>query len=95
MKSPRLTALLAGLVLLLITSSSVFAAGGPYTAWSQGFDTDTAGWLDNDDSPGFGTITQVPSGTDGITSASGTGHAVVASSGDSGPFTRFGGYRSV
>ena len=41
---------------------------------------------------GGATITRVPSGTAGITSSSGVGHAVLTSG--NGPFTRYGGYSS-
>jgi len=49
--------------------------------YSNGFETDTAGW----DSP-----TRVASGTGGITSASGGFHATTAAG--AGDFTRWGGY---
>lgn len=69
--------------------------------WNQDFEVDSAGWLDNDDYAGYGNIDQVASGggTLGLTSASGSGHAEVQQVGDpgdeSGPFSRFDGYRSV
>ena len=70
--------------------------------WNQGFETDASGWLDNDDYAGYGNIDQVASGggTLGLTSATGSsGHAEVQQVGpvgdESGPFSRFDGYRSV
>jgi hypothetical protein len=83
-----------GLALAVATTAS---AG---TVWDQGFETDAAGWLDDDDFAGFGNIDQVASGggTLGLTSASGSGHAEVQQVGpvgdESGPFSRFDGYRS-
>jgi hypothetical protein len=80
---------------------------GPAGAYSNNFDSDTAGWFDN----GANTITQQPSGyanpayADGITSASDGFHArldrgecgtQVGGGGNtvncSGPFTQWGGY---
>jgi len=78
--------------------TSVAQAG---QVWFQGFETDASGWLDNDDFAGFGNIDQVSSGagTLGLTSATGGGHAEVQQVGpvgdESGPFSRFDGYRSV
>ncbi|MCC6490357.1 MAG: PEP-CTERM sorting domain-containing protein [Candidatus Hydrogenedentes bacterium] len=62
----------------------------------QGFETDTSGWLDNDDFAGYGDISRVASGTGGIASADGSFHAIVQGTPQSSaPFTRFGGYSSV
>ena len=79
---------------LALCAGSVFAGEVFY----QGFETDTAGWLD--ESNGWaGTVTRVSSGTLGITSASGSNHAHFAQSysdnagGVTGGFTRFDGYR--
>lgn len=69
----------------------------PYTdttVWDQGFETDTAGWLDIDDS-WYSTVTRVSSGTDGIVSATGDWHAVMAQDVDTGPFSRFDQYRDI
>ncbi len=64
--------------------------------WEQGFETDTAGWFDNDDFADYGDITRVPSGTNGIASATGTHHAVVDQTpAGAGPFSRFDGYRDA
>jgi phage gp45-like len=38
-------------------------AVGVATVFSQGFETDTSDWLDENDSPGFGTINRTASGT--------------------------------
>ena len=55
----------------------------------QGFEDDIDGWLEFSNSG----ITQVPSGTGGITSASGNFHAeAVPGDGNTGPFTRWNGY---
>jgi hypothetical protein len=56
------------------------------TSWSQGFESDTDGWLENDPAA---RIARVASGTAGITSASGSNHAVMTGE---GMFTRFGSY---
>ena len=54
--------------------------------FSQGFETDTAGWLTNG-----GTVTRVATGSGGIASAQGSFHGVATE----GTFTRFGAYSSV
>jgi hypothetical protein len=61
-------------------------------AFFNGFETDTSGWFDY-----VGSITRVPSGTNGVSSAEGNWHAevVVGPSNGNGVFTRFGGYSSV
>lgn len=64
------------------------------TVFSQGFESDASGWLDDDDFAGFGQVNRVASGTGGIASADGGFHAVMTQTG-AGPFTRFDGYRSV
>ena len=59
--------------------------------FDQGFETDTSGWLDYNS-----TVTQVASGTGGITSADGASHATLNNNAtQTGAFTRFGGYSSV
>ncbi|GEM_PF-1606975 len=69
-----------GLPLLLTQKASAIAT------YSNGFEANTADW--NNDT---GTISQVPSGTDGITAATGSGYAKIT-----GPvFTRWGGYGST
>lgn len=68
------------------------AHADPITVFSNGFETNTAGWFD------FPTvISRVPSGTNGIPSASGGHHMVVpgGSPTTGGAFTRWGEYRSV
>jgi hypothetical protein len=54
-------------------------------AFAQGFEDDREGWFDFG-----GTLTRVPSGTNGVTSADGAWHAETT-----GAFTRWGGYNSV
>jgi hypothetical protein len=74
-------ALMAAPVLVFAVAGSpqAFAA----TLYSQGFETDTAGW--------FG-VTRVSSGTDGVTSASGAYHAEAPTG--TGSYTNWGGYNS-
>lgn len=61
------------------------------TVYSQGFETDTAGWYDSSNG-WYGSINQV---TGPLTPAAGTGYAVVSGDANSAPFTRFGGYSAV
>ncbi|MEM6314548.1 MAG: hypothetical protein AAF743_10695 [Planctomycetota bacterium] len=90
---------------LICTIGLLAAANTAYAGevFFQGFETDTAGYFDVDDN-WFGQATRVASGTDGITSSSGSFHAVfeqgLAQSNDpadgiSAPFTRFDTSRSV
>lgn len=58
--------------------------------WDQGFETDTDGWLDDSDIPGYGEIQRVSSGTDSIDSSDGSFHAQIV---EEYPFSRFDGYR--
>lgn len=67
------------------------AAAAIPVAFSQGFESDTSGWVSGG---GYGSITRVPSGTGGIASAEGSWHASVAND-PSGPYTQFGGYRNT
>ena len=62
--------------------------------WVQGFESGTEGWFDSSDA-WYGTVDRVTSGTGGITSASGDYHAMVSGDADSGPFSRFDGYRDA
>jgi len=78
MKRPVTTSS-AALVIFSAFSLMSAAAADATQIFSQGFESDTAGWY----SP-----TRVASGTDGISSASGNWHAT--SSGND--YTRFGGY---
>ncbi|MCA9438363.1 MAG: PEP-CTERM sorting domain-containing protein [Candidatus Omnitrophica bacterium] len=68
------------------------------TLWDQGFETDTSGWLDSDDS-WYGDVSRVASGTGGIASSEGSWHAIFTQSGPSGdetgPFSRFDGYHDT
>jgi T1SS-143 domain-containing protein len=47
-----------------------------------------------DDPSSYGSVDEVPSGTNGIDTADGSGFALVGEVDDTGPFTRFDGYRS-
>ena len=72
------------LVVLAVTSALVFGIGSTASAatlYFNGFETDTSGWTG---------ATKVSSGTNGVTSATGSSHAVAAPS--STAFTTFGGY---
>jgi len=69
-------------------------AGALKRVWDQGFENNTDGWFDSTDE-WYGSITQVPSGTDGITSSQGAYHAIVEGDVDSAPFSRFDGYRDT
>lgn len=78
---------------MLVAPGLVMAASLPATVWFQGFEEDTSGWQDSTNG-WFGSITRVASGTNGTSSASGDFHAVMTDDpGDSGPFSRFDGYR--
>jgi len=83
----------------LIGASDTAQASGELV-FSQGFETDTAGWFDEDNG-WAGSAVQVPSGTNGISSASGSSHAIFTQTftanagGTTGPFTRFDGYRTT
>ena len=72
---------------LVVTASSAGAA----PIFFNGFETDIAGW---DAFGGAYDATRVASGTNGITSASGSWHAVVGTTG-SGTAGNWGGYSSV
>ena len=62
----------------LLAAGLILGAASPAVAtFSQGFETDTAGWFN---------VTRVPSGTHGVPSAAGTHHAEDSSGGDA--FTR-------
>lgn len=81
-------------VLLAVVSTRTHAASLVY---SQGFESDTAGWTDNVSSPGsgYGGITRVASGTNTINSQSGSFHAELTNIDSTGAYTNFGGYSSV
>lgn len=76
---------------IVLAASAAFAPANAASTYSQGFETDTAGW---NDGGSYGTITRVPSGTGGIASSEGSYHAVVEQS-DAGPYTFFDGARDV
>jgi hypothetical protein len=75
-------ALATASMMLGVVGSSAANAAEP-NAFSNGFETDTAGWYD---------ATRVPSGTDGVTSAGGGWHATDS---DGNAFTDWGGYSST
>lgn len=81
-------------VLLAVVSTRTQAASLLY---SQGFESDTAGWTDDVSSPGsgFGGITRVATGTNSITSQSGGFHAELTDIDSYGSYTDFGGYSST
>jgi hypothetical protein len=97
-KRSKLTYALIALVLAValasfVTIQSVFAAN---TVYYQGFEANTDGWNDSASvPPWYGTVERVPSGSNGIGSALGDFHALMSGDEDSGPFSRFDGYRSV
>src|SRR2546430_17075241 len=69
----------------LLAAGLILGAASPAVAtFSQGFETDTAGWF---------SVTRVPSGMHGVPSATGTHHAEDSSGG--GAFTRWGGYSAT
>lgn len=81
----RKTILLVAGMLLVLAAIPVLAA----IHYFQGFEIDTFDW---------GGVTQVASGTDGITSAAGDFHAEADSAAapeTTGDFTRFGGYEAA
>ena len=69
------------IAVIVTLSLWLVATSGQASLYSNGFETDVAGWL----SP-----TRVPSGTGGITSSSGSFHATTSAG--AGDFTRWGGY---
>jgi hypothetical protein len=60
--------------------------------FSQGFESNTNGWFDSSNG-WYGSVDRVASGTNGVSSASGSYHATFTQSDDTGGFTRFDGYR--
>jgi hypothetical protein len=74
-------------ILLALLAVPALSFGGTIPIWSNGFETDTSGWYANG-----GAITQTPSGTGGITAASGNDYAEVTGA---GPYTQWGGYSST
>ncbi len=84
-------------LVVALVGAAVFAVSQPVLAsvapvWDQGFEESTDGWLDSSDA-WYGEITRVPSGTDGIVASRGDWFALVEGDSDSGPFSRFDGYR--
>lgn len=84
--------LLAMMYMLVLTLATRPVSAASQTVWDQGFESDTSGWLDNDDIAGYGDIERVASGTDAIASAAGLWHARVN---EALPFSRFDGYRDT
>jgi hypothetical protein len=73
---------LLAVILALVPVASALAVSN----FTNGFETNTAGWYDDGVE-----ITRVPSGTHGITSATGAYHAEVKA----GAFTDWGGYENT
>lgn len=69
----------------LLAAPALAVAVVPYF---QYFEVDASTWSDGGS---FGDIEQVPSGTNGIVSSAGAGHAEVTEGGGSGPYSFFGG----
>jgi hypothetical protein len=70
-------------IILALPISLALVASSNGALYSTGFETDISDW-------NASAITRVPSGTNGITSASGSYHAVSSPNGT--PFSRWGGY---
>lgn len=87
MNKKWMAVLAAALMMLVGTATTAQAV----TTWNQGFEKDTAGWLDSSNG-WYGSIDRVKSGTAGITAASGHYYAKVNGDADSAPFSRFAGY---
>ncbi len=77
-----------------LVSALAFSQAQAAVVWFQGFETDTDGWFDGSNTWN-GSVTRVASGTGGIASSTGGFHATMEQSNDTGPFSRFDGYRSV
>jgi hypothetical protein len=82
---------------LTVTLLGASSASASITLYSNGFETDTAGW---NVFGGTNDATRVPSGTNGISSASGSYHATAAGpnngvTDDGSAATNWGGYRSM
>lgn len=84
----------------LLSILSQAAISKATVVFDQGFETDTAGWFDENNG-WAGTATRVASGTGGVTSSSGGFHGEFAQTstavagGTTGPFSQFDGYRTV
>jgi uncharacterized repeat protein (TIGR01451 family) len=105
MKRTKYLGVVMALGALLMSGVGLTAtAAQAATSFFQGFETDTAGWIDNG-----GTVARVASGDNGVAAATGSFYArlgldpapttCASGGGDqpvySGPFTRFGGYEST
>lgn len=71
---------------MVVALTTIAGTASASEVFFQGFESDTVGWFGNG-----GTVTAVASGTGGITSFTGSQHAVVDGSG----YTQFDGYRSA
>jgi hypothetical protein len=80
-----------GLTAAAICWTASIVAADDVDTFSQGFEVNTDGW---DDSYG-GAVTRAPSGTDGVQSFEGAYHATIPIGADSGPVTRWGGFRAT
>ena len=73
---------------IILTDLADQIAAPPVYRYEQTFESDAGAWVDGGDG-WYGTATQVASGTDGITSASGNGHAVLEGDATSAPYDTF------
>lgn len=80
-------------VKITLTGANDVPVFGEVVEFAQGFETDADGILDGTNG-WFGAVTVVPSGTNGVASPDGSSHAILTQSDDTGPFTRFDGYRA-
>jgi len=89
---PRIGAIFSVIAILILAVNVASAA----TWWNQGFEVNTGGWIDDNNDPGYGHLVRTASGTGGIVSSAGANHAQATGiTAESGPFTRFDGYRSA
>lgn len=83
----RTTLALAAMLAVVVASSA-----SAERVFDQGFETDTAGWLEYNS-----TVTRTAGGSAGIAAASGSYYALVSDTpaGDTGAYTRFDGFRDT
>lgn len=81
------------LPIVAVGVAALVAASPARAGFFQGFETNTTGWNNS----GNGTITRVPTGTDGIVAGGGSWYGKITQSPASGggPFTNYGGYSST
>lgn len=77
------------LLVIIAISLGMVGAQAQTVVFEDGFEVDVAAW--NANPPASSSVSRVPSGTNGVSSAGGGFHASLTG----GAFTRFGGYRSV